>query len=485
MNCRTIAPPPDVGTTASASVREPGFTPDAPGAHRRDNRGRKANKRARRRISRAKVRSATMLRRSRAAYDGGRRRTLGHLNRLYLDSYHVLLAAVDRANRKLPPARRLPARELEAVARRIDLRQRCAEPVRVRWVRKASGGRRPICDLGIENRARALVVRDLLGLARDRIPANAYYTGNGGMKAAMGDIAEQVGRPDVKWVGLIDVVDMFGSFDVGAVATSLARIANVPKDVIENVMASRLNFAEPARRTRRRSNHLRGRTRPLRGRATRRKTDHREDGRSGRSAHVSLGHINLEDTASRGPRGLPQGSPVSPLLAELLLAPTLARFGVSYADDVIAASATRSGIREATETLRRALRRHHVGRFELRMKERRLCDGANVLGAHFRKRRGVLTIQPTKEALQRFRHTTLVNPASEKRAGRKINKEKIRQVAQGMVEAMPLSDEGRFLMQVMADVRPEIVANWRPGRFDIRNRVVNLREDLAMIGIDA
>ena len=60
---------------------------------------------------------------------------------------------------------------------------------------KEGGGTREITAPGMLNMARSMILASVLKLARDQIPGNAYYTGNGGHSSAINVVEELAAIP--------------------------------------------------------------------------------------------------------------------------------------------------------------------------------------------------------------------------------------------------------------------------------------------------
>ena len=90
---------------------------------------------------------------------------------------------------------------------------------------------------------------------------------------------------------------------------------------------------------------------------------------------------------------MPQGFPASPIIAELLVAPSLAERGVIYADNIIDGFATLKQVQGNDHALAAILTSHHVGLFKLKPPAKgRLDKGVDVLGIHVRKQKEKLII---------------------------------------------------------------------------------------------
>lgn len=468
-----------------------------------------------------------------AAKDGPRRILRRRIN-VYFTNYDVRLALIFGANKRTKKHKRIPLRELPAFARRVDVLKLCDEIVRVYRKPKAGGGHREISVPGILNTARSLILKKLVTLARCRIPENAFYTGNGGIEAALAEIVKAVGESRIKWLAEYDVRDFYGSFDANAVVEGLHELIPIDRRVIRHTaLASQMNYSDQSREQRRkirRKRRQRNRRENRRTRATNETSNPgttagespppiREGprprveakpsattrrGNSDRNTPAgatsvspnasentgfvdcptslcSLGYrgsVKSNRTARKVRRGLPQGFPASPYVAELLVAPALAGHGTTYADNIFGVGATLAEARENEERLAAILRDHPAGLFSLKPPGvRRLDWGADILGVRVRKRRGVVTVAPTKDAAKKFKLETWTKPALARRAGRKINKAKLKRMGLGMARSMPISDELMWHLEGIVEHRPDMLARCRP-------KQVRIRKDFALNSIE-
>ncbi len=178
---------------------------------------------------------------------------------------------------------------------------------------------------------------------------------------------------------------------------------------------------------------------------------------------------------------MPQGFPASPIIAELLVAPSLADDGVVYADNVFDAFATLGEIRENDETLVVGLREHPAGRFELKPPNvRRLDWGADVLGIRVAKKRGAVTTAPTKGALAKFEKVTWTEPATRRRAGGKFNLQKLKKRIKGMARSMPLDDERKWWVEVTAEDRLDSLVRQPHDQVRPRSRLARDHDNMEM-----
>ena len=442
---------------------------------------------ARRRIERASKCERNLWAKMVTARDAGRRGFLKRLINIYITSYDVRLTCVHQANLKCKKCRRLPLRDLAAIAHNVNLLRPCAEPVNTFRVPKDDGGVREISVPTITNKARSKILASVLKLARDQVPGNAYYTGNGGRSAAVERVTELVADRDNKWLVEQDIVDFFGSFDEAAVVEMLQDLLPIdPRAVVYTALASQMNYPSESRRGRQggRSNFLRTRKRSHTTR-TRRQTGIVPHP-FGSPVHINTESTKVTPTAGKDRCGLPQGFPASPLIAELLVTPSLAGRAVIYADNVIDTFATLAEVRENDKALVAVLADHRAGPFQLKTPTiRRLDWGADVLGTHIRKKQGTVTTGPTEAALARFYRETWLKPAEARKAGGKLNKAKLTKKGRGMARAMPVDAEAQAWLELAAEYRPRLLAGWRPEEVRVRNRELRMHYDLLYYGLAA
>lgn len=312
--------------------------------------------RAMRRDAKQRRRIAKARKRGRTEY--GRQCTFHHLR-----SFDAKLAATVRANRRLRPSRRRSPETLIQIAATLNAWEGTDEQVMVRAERKASGGYRPIMAFGLRNRALQELVKGALKASAQLHPDQHVL--QGGRKAAVAVITKAI-NDGFKFVVKTDIKDCFLSFEGDKVSKRLP----VPSTVTNSVLVSReLNLV-----------HTHSRTTPTR-----------------------LGF------AIRSRRGIPQGSTVSSLVAEVLLSdipatiPSSARV-VMYADDLLVFGRTKTEARTIAKALCAALERHSAGSLNPKICEtKRVCDCFDFLGYRFSRQYGKAKIEPAQASLAKFR----------------------------------------------------------------------------------
>jgi hypothetical protein len=176
---------------------------------------------------------------------------------------------------------------------------------------------------------------------------------------------------------------------------------------------------------------------------------------------------------------LPQGFPASPIIAELLVAPSLAGHGVVYADNIIDSFTTLDEVRENDKALAAILTNHRAGFFKLKPPVKmRLDQGADVLGIHVRKQKGTVLVEPTEKAMGQLYDEIWIKPATARRSGEKINVTKLKRKAIGMVRAMPLDNETRFWLKLLAPLHLDHLLRLPQNEIDPESL---LQEDLRQV----
>ncbi|MCJ2098898.1 reverse transcriptase domain-containing protein [Methylobacterium sp. E-046] len=291
----------------------------------------KLPKRARRAV-------AKLVRRIRAATaENDERRVRGLISQL-LNSFHAKFAALEAANRRLQSTARRPVEQLYKLAQTLDLWSPSSERATIRSVPKSRGGHRYVVAFGIENRARQILVSWALKswiLPRLLRQQNAL---NGGRDRAIQRIAQTIEERRHTYAVELDIKDCFGSINIDWLKEHLP----LPPDVTQAVCAA---------------------------------------------DHINL--VALDTHAGTCPtsrQGLPQGSAVSPILAEYALARVLreAPEGVAfqaYVDNIFVSAPDEIGARQHQQTLERLFEAHPAGLLRVHSHgPRKIEDGLPVLG---------------------------------------------------------------------------------------------------------
>jgi len=292
---------------------------------------------------------AKLIRRLRSAVGANHHRRTRRLVVQILRSYHCKLVALDEANRRLKRDVRVTFEELKRRAGMLDPWRATGERVELRSQPKPRGGYRMIMSFGLENRALQILVGNALRvwvlpklLSRQHLLAGGH---NHAVEAATQMIEKGGHRHAIE----LDIQDCFGSIKVDW----LKQVLPLPPEVIDNVCAA---------------------------------------------SHLNL--IALDTTAYRHLNksriGIPQGSSVSSLIAELAVASVLehAPEGVefqAYVDNVLCSAPNEQTAQLHQRTLERLFRAHPSGFFCVKSSGvGRLAEGVPFLGyVLWRKRRRV------------------------------------------------------------------------------------------------
>ena len=322
---------------------------------------------------------AKLLTRIRIAKELGQVKKLRHWTGAYLNSFHAKLAAVQRANRRRKLSDRLDTAAVRTIADGLDAWQGTHEPVLVHRKPKTSNpdSFRTYMAFGIQNKALQYLVLPLLEQVACIAPYQ--YTVRGGLHASIKHVVKAMSTGPV-WAVEIDVVDCYPSFDGKKLKDQLP----IPKEVTENVLISE---------------HLNLKGGILSGIA---KSD--PFGPAG----DPKASVTLEGVLAAARQGIPQGSAVSPLIAETILAIALRevpKLGdiVAYGDNCLLLAKNESDMVTMTEALETALKAHPVGL--LTPKRKRFLPGQRVefLGHYLIPQPdGKIRVEPSEENWKKF-----------------------------------------------------------------------------------
>ena len=249
----------------------------------------------------------------------------------FLTSFLCKLAAAHRANQNMKKWRRVPAERLVELARHLNVYDTCDEVVWVRPKRKADGTWRPIVDPGLENRARNELHKAAAApLAERRVSPRQFAVYGGGTKAALTDMAEAAAKGDYTKVYCADVENFYGSLDPDLAAERVP----LPRRVTLNVVAARnLNLRIDPRALRRARQHQRADEAAPQREETNHGTEPTtpRDNTERRGEHdrvcdeggpcLTTCRPDAAELVNSTRRGICQGLPASPFVAELALAP--------------------------------------------------------------------------------------------------------------------------------------------------------------------
>jgi hypothetical protein len=300
---------------------------------------------------------------SRASASGQKERAR-RITRQFLRSYNARLVAVWEANRSLPSHRRISFDQMRELANRINSWIGSDEVAHLRTLPKSRGDFRPIVSFGIERRALQYLVHSALAAQANITERQYAHKGNGGRTEAISAVNRAI-NDGMKWALQGDIRNCFGSIE----GTHLEAQLPLPHRVTQQVVRARhLTFDVNTERT------------------------------------PDVSPVNAAD---RGRRGIPQGSAVSSLVAEIALA-EFARIPsgnvrvIFFADDFLILTKTKREACAIEHTLRSAARQSPFGPLSFKhLKVVQLAHGIDYLGWHFRLRRGQVEQKPAMTSLQK------------------------------------------------------------------------------------
>jgi hypothetical protein len=284
--------------------------------------------------------------------------------------------AVRLAYRRMPKQQRPDKSELDTIAAGLDPFAGTDEPVFVNMQAKEDqpDDYRLTMDFGIRNRALQYLL--LLPL-REAVTLHPNQYGLKGQYKAVQHVAAALGD-GYRWAIEIDIKNFFPSFN----GKELLRHLPFPKKVSERVLLGE---------------HLNMKGGPTLSSAF---------GCEGDDEYYPT---LLNDKLVEARRGIPQGSAVSPLVAEALLAPTLhliPKIGVfvAYADNILLLAKTKEDVVTMSKVLRSALQAHPVGPFQPKMKQFDADQPIRFLSHKLTFKNGTVHIEIADHKLQEFKH---------------------------------------------------------------------------------
>jgi hypothetical protein len=315
------------------------------------------------------------LKRIRAAVQDGKRKKARWLGEEWLRSFEAKRLAAHMAYRKMPVHYRPEKSELDAIAKALNPWSGTDEEVIVGIRRKVDDPHdfRHTMSFGIENRAlqylTMLVLRELVELHPDQYALRGMHAA---IEAAVKAMSEGYG-----WAIEYDIKDCYPSFN----GKELSNILPLPKKVSEAVLLGE---------------HLN-----LKG---------------GQSLIDCLGcdegddwePVLFNDLLATARRGLPQGSAVSPLVAEALLADTIhmvPKLGVvvAYADNFLLLAKSKGDVVAMSKALWSALIAHPAGPFKPKTRVFDVNGPISFLGHKLAMTNGLMRITPEEHNLQKFK----------------------------------------------------------------------------------
>lgn len=307
-----------------------------------------------------------LIRRIKACLETGRKRQARDLRRVYLCSFAAKLVAVHDANDKLKRRHRVTKDVLRQIAEDMHAWHGSMEPVRVRSIPKRNGDFRMVCSFGLRAKALQLLIGRVMTPFAEF--ANCQFMFVGGRAAACAAVRDLL-RSGYRHVLELDIKECYGSFD----NRRLHRFLPLPRRVTEaNIASNRRSLT-----------------------------------------HVYDDPGDPHDREIKSRRGIAQGSSLSPLVAETLIATILKALPegdippdvvlVVYADNILVLGRTDASVRIAATSLGRSFGHSRVGSLVLhRTRCRRVCNGFDFLGYRFRVRAGRIVIRPSDKNLAKF-----------------------------------------------------------------------------------
>ncbi|HEX9323365.1 MAG TPA: reverse transcriptase domain-containing protein [Xanthobacteraceae bacterium] len=318
------------------------------------------------------------LTRIRKAHKAGDRKQLRYLIQQYLTSFDALMTATRLARQNMRWYRRPKKNELKYIAENLNAYQGTREEVRLILIPKGQGKFRPTLDFGIENRALQYLIKSILYAVADLHPRQ--FATRGGVPAAITEVATAIKAGNLH-AREIDITDFYPSFD----GNKLVDLIPVPKKVVERVLLSEHLNIVPSESLHHTATHA----------------------SNGAADTHPGGGFPLEQYLADARRGIPQGSSVSPIVAEMLLAPVLHQVPaggevVAYADNISVIAKNDGDADSMTESLGIALQTHPAGQLWPKIKSFPPGGPIECLGHRLTTDHGGLRIQPTAANREEF-----------------------------------------------------------------------------------
>ena len=259
-----------------------------------------------------------------------------HFTVNYLNSFAAKLVAVDKAWQKLPNHLKNSKMDFRLIAKKINPFAGTDEPATLNWELKKEDfvDFRPVVAFGIENRALQYLVKRVLEAQTHVEP---YQFGMKGIRRATKAVLANL-NDAYCYTAEVDIRNCFPSVDVEALSAYLP----IPREVIQRVISGlHLNIV---------SGNI-----------------YHIHGGPGYDAEDELILADqLDKVIQEGRRGLIQGSAISSLVFETLLAPALSALPmcgrcVSYADNILVMAKTENEFALMMDKLGGLLKEHPAG----------------------------------------------------------------------------------------------------------------------------
>ena len=385
----------------------------------------------RRRVERALNKKDDFLVRLNEVAGAGDWRKYRYLAFQFMRDDQVKLAALHERNSRASQRYRISNKCLKNLIPEVDVAGPERRQGTVRRVRKSSGGWRHVVRFDLIDQATQQTVKWALEpwITRHRILNNQHAVMNGGHQAACRAVLDEIrDRPELKFAVLADISDQYNSFDEDNVLAIMPAQAGVVRGTILSDAYTYIS----------------------------------------RNGSISLSHSQVRKLR----QGIPQGSVVSPLVAEVLMAAILESVDLGdffirvSADNIIVLAKTRKDANWIEEVLVAAFERSPAGRLRLRTCVRRVADGFTYLGYMYRRRKGAVTIGPSRKNKAKFCRKYWFRMIEYRRKGRRLPMERLKKGIKSWCSAFPLWDENQrrwWEMSAIAnlewikDCPPEIV----------------------------
>ena len=384
----------------------------------------------RRRVERALNNKDDFLVRLNEAAEAGEWRKYRYLAFKFMRDDQVKLAALYERNSKALQKYRISYKSLKNLVSEVDVVAPGREAV-VKLVPKANGDRRAVVRFDLVDQATQQTVKWALEpwITRHRILNNQHAVMNGGHQAACRAVLKEIRqRPELKFAVLADISDQYHSFDKDKVLDIMPAQAGVLRHTI---LSDAYDYV-PGDNV------------------------------------ISLSHSRVRKLR----QGIPQGSVVSPLVAEVLMAAILERIDLGdffirvSADNIVVLTKNRREADWIEQVLVAAFERSPAGSLRLRTCVRRVADGFTYLGYTYRRRKGVVTVGPSRENKAKFCRKYWFKMIKYRRKGRTLPMKRLKKGIKSWCSAFPLWDENQrrwWEMSAIAnlewikDCPPEIV----------------------------
>ncbi|WP_417831902.1 reverse transcriptase domain-containing protein [Terasakiella sp.] len=337
-----------------------------------------SNHRVPKEISNARREANKILRRIKAARMNGKKEQARRLTWRYLNSFYAKLVAQYDAYK---PKNRPGLQKIIEQAELINMWAKCNEPVRVKGLTKKDGRVRKICAFSPRNKARQILIKNLLEASGEISPFVYDAKDGGGVNGAAEKIKTLMEEGATHFV-VADIKDCFNSFSAG----ELYDVLPLPRKVIDTTLVTDdLNLVGKRNTT------------PIRVGIRRRLNN------------------NISSLPPRfRPTGLPQGSVASNLVATWLIAERLKAMPhperiVLFRDDMVIAARGEEDAHAIVCLLERSFTENPVGRLEFKTLE--VCsvcgDGVYFLGYNIYKHRSHVNILPSLSSIQKMYHKSV------------------------------------------------------------------------------